>query len=88
MAMNENNWLVYILRCKDGSLYTGVTNNIERRIKMHDNGSASRYTRVRLPVKLIYHQSGMTRSQALIRECAIKKMTKQGKEQLIQSQKE
>jgi predicted GIY-YIG superfamily endonuclease len=79
----KRDWLVYILRCSDGSLYTGVTNNIERRLKMHNDGTGARYTRVRCPSELVYQEHGMTRSQALIRECAIKTMSRRQKEDLI-----
>lgn len=79
----RQDWLVYILRCKDGSFYTGVTNNIEVRLKMHNDGTGARYTRVRCPVELIYYENGMARPQALTRECAIKAMSRLKKEDLI-----
>ena len=78
----KRNWLVYIVRCSDGSLYTGATNDVKRRLKMHNAGTASKYTRARKPVKLVYHENSMTRSQALRRECAIKKLKKKAKEKL------
>ncbi len=78
----KRDWSTYILRCQDGSLYTGVTNDIERRLKMHNNGTGARYTRVRRPVELVYQENRMTRSEALIRECAIKAMPKAKKEEL------
>jgi len=76
-------WFLYMLRCEDGSLYTGVTNNLERRLKMHNAGKASRYTRTRRPVKLLYQESCLSRTQALIRECAVKAFPKIKKEELI-----
>jgi predicted GIY-YIG superfamily endonuclease len=79
----KKTWSIYILRCKDGSLYTGATNNIERRIGMHNKGTGARYTRSRGPVLLVYHENGMTRPQALVRECAVKSLTKQKKEELV-----
>ena len=79
----KRDWAVYILRCNDGSLYTGVTNSIERRLKMHSDGTGARYTRTRCPLKLVYQETRMTRSQALTRECAIKALPKLRKEKLI-----
>ncbi|MFM8735605.1 MAG: GIY-YIG nuclease family protein [Pirellulales bacterium] len=76
-------WLVYILRCRDGSLYTGITNDLSRRLKTHAAGKASRYTRSRLPVRLAYQEPQPTRSQALKREVAIKKLSRRGKMDLV-----
>ena len=81
----EAAWVVYILRCADGSLYTGITNDIARRCKQHNAGTASRYTRSRLPVELVYQESQPSRSMALKRELAIKAMTRPQKQLLIQS---
>jgi predicted GIY-YIG superfamily endonuclease len=78
-------WFLYLLRCADGSLYTGITNNVPRRCKQHNAGTASRYTRSRLPVELIYQELHASRSVALKRESAIKAMSRQEKELLIQS---
>ena len=58
-------WLVYILRCRDGSLYTGITNDLDRRLKAHAAGKASRYTRSRLPVELAYSEPQPSNSAAL-----------------------
>jgi len=77
-------WFLYLVRCADGSLYTGITNNVPRRCKQHNAGTASRYTRSRLPVELIYQESQASRSVALKRELAIKAMSRQEKESLIQ----
>jgi putative endonuclease len=74
---------VYIVKCNDESLYTGWTNNIEKRIKMHNSGQASKYTRARLPVKLVYLENLGNKSLALRREAAIKKMTRKEKIVLI-----
>ena len=79
----QGNWLLYILRCKDKTLYTGVTNNLERRLKMHGVGKASRYTRTRRPLKLVYQEKCGSRTQALVRECKVKAFPKKKKEQLI-----
>lgn len=73
----------YILRCGDGSLYTGWTNNLERRLEAHNAGRGGRYTRSRLPVKLVYYESFDTKNEAMRREAAIKKLTRQEKEKLI-----
>lgn len=73
----------YILRCGDGSLYTGWTNNLEKRLKAHNAGRGGRYTRSRLPVKLVYYESFDTKNEAMRREAAIKKLTRQEKEKLI-----
>lgn len=75
-------WLVYILRCHDGSLYTGITNDLAKRLQAHQDGSASRYTRSRLPVKLVYLESAANRSAATKRELAIKRMKRAQKELL------
>jgi putative endonuclease len=75
----DKSWKVYILRCGDRSLYTGATNNIEKRLDAHQQGSASRYTRARLPVKLLGISSGMCRSDALRLEIKIKKLPREKK---------
>ena len=80
-----NNWVVYILRCADNSLYTGITRDITRRIDEHNNNPklASAYTRSRRPVKLVYMETCKDRSTASKREAVIKKMEKTEKEKLI-----
>ena len=80
-------WFVYILRCADGSLYTGITNDLERRVEQHNAGTASRYTRSRLPVALEYQEEQPNQSMALKRELAIKALSRKAKEALIQSVK-
>ena len=72
-------WLVYILRCRDGSLYTGVTNDLPKRLQAHGTGKASRYTRSRLPVRLAYQEPQPTKSLALKREAAIKALPRAAK---------
>lgn len=79
----KRNWCVYVLRCSDGSLYTGVTNDMDRRLKMHNAGRGARYTRTRGPVVLVYQENSMTRPRALTRECAIKVLPKRKKEDLV-----
>lgn len=76
-------WYLYLLRCGDGSLYTGVTNNLERRLKMHQAGKASRYTRTHSPVAMVYSETCGDRSSALIRECEVKEWPRTKKELLV-----
>lgn len=77
-------WFVYILRCADGSLYTGIAKDVDRRLEQHNAGTASRYTRSRLPVSLEYQEEQPNQSMALKRELAIKSRSRQAKEALIQ----
>ena len=79
----DKNWFVYVLRCADGSLYTGITTNLNRRCRQHNAGTASRYTRCRRPTLLVYSEQAGSRSMALKREAAIKCMTRRQKESLI-----
>ena len=80
----EATWFVYLLRCADGSLYTGITNDVPRRLEQHNAGTASRYTRSRLPAVLVYQEAQASHSLALKRELAIKALSRQEKESLIQ----
>ena len=80
---SDNSWYVYILRCADGSLYTGITTDLDRRCKQHNAGTASRYTRSRLPVELVYQEARDSQSKALKRELEIKALTRQQKQSLI-----
>jgi predicted GIY-YIG superfamily endonuclease len=77
-------WLLYILSCSDGTLYTGITNNLEQRLERHNDGTASRYTRARLPVTLVYTEGCRSRSYALKKELRIKALTRQEKEAYIE----
>jgi predicted GIY-YIG superfamily endonuclease len=79
----RKDWTVYILRCGDGSLYTGIAKDVRARVKQHNEGRGATYTRTRLPVKLLYQEEGMTRSQALMREARIKSMPRSKKEEII-----
>ena len=81
----DQDWFVYILRCADDSLYTGITNDPPRRCKQHNAGTASRYTRSRLPVELVYQEPQINRSLALKREAEIKTLSRQQKKLLIQA---
>ncbi|OAA86665.1 GIY-YIG nuclease family protein [Clostridium ljungdahlii] len=76
---------VYILKCSDGTFYTGYTNDLEKRISVHNKGKGAKYTRGRLPVKLIYFEEYDSKNEALHREFAIKKMTRQNKLNLIKN---
>lgn len=75
----ENSWVIYILECKDGSLYTGITNDLTRRIALHEAGKGAKYTRGRAPLTLRYAENCENYSQALRREIEIKKLTKSNK---------
>jgi predicted GIY-YIG superfamily endonuclease len=76
-------WTVYILRCGDGSLYTGISKDVRARVNQHREGRGATYTRSRLPVQLLYQQENMTHSEALIREAQIKAMPRSKKEEII-----
>lgn len=76
---------VYIMRCRDGTYYTGYTTDIKRRLHEHNQGLASKYTRGRRPVECVYHEQLLSKSEAMKRELAIKKMTRRQKELLIRN---
>ena len=73
----------YIVECKDGTLYTGWTTDLERRMKSHNSGKGAKYTRSRLPVVLRYYESFETKQEAMRREYEIKQLTRKEKEKLI-----
>ena len=75
----------YILSCADGTLYTGWTNDLDRRLAAHNAGKGGKYTRVRLPVTLVYHEEYETKEEAMSREWAIKQMTRSQKMRLIET---
>lgn len=79
----DGKYYTYIVRCCDQSLYTGITNNLNKRLDLHNRGKASRYTRTRLPVNFVYVENCESKSIALKREYEIKKMTKKNKEELV-----
>lgn len=84
--MNDTNWFVYMVRCCDHSLYTGITTNPQRRVAEHNSsGKGARYTRSRQPVSLVYLEHMPCRSDACKREYNIKKMSHDQKEQLLLS---
>ncbi|MFA5275577.1 MAG: GIY-YIG nuclease family protein [Candidatus Omnitrophota bacterium] len=78
-------WYVYIIRCKDGKLYTGITNNLRRRIQAHNNDNGCKFTKGRTPVRLVHSENCPTKSIALKREAAIKRLTREAKLELIKN---
>ena len=76
-------WVLYVLKCRDNTLYTGITSDVSRRVHQHNNGTASRYTRSRLPVKLIFSEPCRNRSQALKKEYAMKQLSRKEKNAYI-----
>ena len=83
--MTEKTWYVYMLRCKDDTLYTGVSDDVARRAAVHNSGKGAKYTRSRRPVEVVYTEECESHSAALRREIAIKRLKRQEKEQLIQA---
>ena len=81
-------WYVYMVRCADESLYTGISRDVERRISEHngDDKLGARYTRARRPVSLVYREAAASRSEAARREAAIKRLNRAQKEQLVAAQ--
>jgi predicted GIY-YIG superfamily endonuclease len=73
-------WYLYVLQCGDSTLYTGITNDLQRRIQQHNNGTASRYTRSRPPVALVYQERCLGHSRALKKEYAMKQLSRKEKE--------
>lgn len=73
----------YILQCKDGSLYTGWTNNLKKRIEDHNAGKGARYTKARRPVRVVYYEIFKTKEEAMKREYTIKKLSRNEKLELI-----
>ena len=78
----KGQWFCYLLECADGTFYTGITSALDRRLSMHNRGRASRYTRSRLPVTLVYTEPHRDRSSASRREIAVKKMSRAEKRAL------
>ena len=76
-------WFVYILRCGDGSLYTGISPDVEARLQAHHEGKGARYTRGRGPFALVYREPAGTQAEATRRERAIKRLTREKKEALF-----
>ena len=84
----ESQWYLYILRCKDNSLYTGITTDVEKRLEAHRSGKGAKYTRGRAPLELVYKEECGDHSDALKRELEIKAMTREEKLKLIQNPEE
>ena len=85
---SDKNWHVYIVRCRDGTLYTGITRDLERRITEHNSKKGgARYTKPRRPVRLVYSEQAESRSAAAQREYRIKKMALKKKNELINTAK-
>lgn len=78
-----DNWFVYMVECADGTLYTGITTDLDRRMEQHNSGTGAKYTRSRGPVRLVYHESAASHSEALKREYAIKQLPRGEKLRLI-----
>ena len=76
-------WFVYILRCADNTFYTGITTDRDRRLKQHNAGKASKYTRSRIPVEMVYYETAADRSVATKREIAIKALSRHQKQRLL-----
>lgn len=80
----EKTWKLYMLRCRDGSLYTGITTDVEKRVAAHNAGKGAKYTRGRGPLELVYCEDCGDHSAALKRELDIKSLTKEEKLKLIE----
>ena len=82
----KSKWVLYLLSCRDRSLYTGITNDLAKRLKRHNAGTGARYTRSRLPVRVVYAEPCKSRSDALKREYAIKQLPRREKLKLVKRQ--
>ena len=80
----ESKWYVYILRCADQTLYTGITNRLQQRLRAHNAGKGAKYTKSRRPVELVYYEQFETKEEAMRREWEIKQLTHQQKEKLLE----
>ncbi len=81
-------WYVYIARCNDGSLYTGIAKDLQKRVDKHNDGSGAKYTRARRPVKLVYSETFSAKGKALSREIEIKCLTAEEKRKLVKGHSE
>lgn len=77
----------YILKCNDGTLYTGWTNNLEKRLKDHNDGKGAKYTKTRRPVELAYYEEFESKEEAMKREYAIKQLSRKQKEKILETKK-
>mgnify|MGYP004460136401 FL=1 len=80
--MSQENF-TYIVKCSDGSLYTGWTNNLDKRLKAHNSGRGAKYTKTRRPVELVYYEKFLTKQEAMSREVRIKQLSRSQKLELI-----
>lgn len=87
MSGQEENY-TYMVECSDGTYYTGWTNDIEKRLKMHNARKGAKYTKTRTPVKLIYLEVLPTKQEAMRREAQIKRLSRREKEQLVRTRKD
>lgn len=87
--MNEEKDIAYtyMVECSDGTLYTGWTNDLEKRVKNHNLGKGAKYTRSRLPVRLVYYETHATKQEAMKREYAIKHMSRKDKLAILENMK-
>lgn len=86
--MEDKKWCVYMLECSDSTIYTGITNNLENRIKVHNSGKGAKYVKTRLPVILLWSIESENRSEASKLEIKIKKLTRTQKLNIIENKKE
>ncbi|MCD8147436.1 MAG: GIY-YIG nuclease family protein [Clostridiales bacterium] len=85
--MEPHSWWVYMVRCGDGTLYTGIAADVDRRAEVHNRGRGAKYTRSRLPVQVVYREEWPSKGEALRREKAIKGLTRREKLALINGTK-
>ncbi len=83
MDNQEKQNYTYMVACSDGSLYTGWTNDLEKRVRAHNEGKGARYTKSRRPVELVWHEAFPTKEEAMRREYEVKQLTRREKEELI-----
>ncbi len=76
-------WVLYILKCSDGTLYTGIAKDLQKRFQAHSSGKGAKYTRTRRPLEIMYQENCKSRTQALVREYAVKSLSRKKKETLI-----
>ncbi len=84
-SVTKSNWTCYLLECADGTLYCGITNDVEKRLALHNSGEGAKYTRGRTPVRLVYSEQCADKSAALKREREVKAMPRSGKLDLVQA---
>lgn len=83
----EESWKLYILECADGSLYTGITTDVSRRLAAHNAGKGAKYTRGRRPLRLCYQEECLSHSQALQRERQVKRLSRKEKQKLCENER-